>query len=952
MSGIKHSMQGKATLKNPDSGGSFPAGWKGVAIVFTFSFLLYANSIPNQYNLDDELVTSVDAKRQHPLTSKGIAAIPDIFTKPYYSDDMGYAYDYRPIVLTSFAIEHSLFGDNPHVSHLINVLLYSILCVLLLLTLRHLLSEYNDLVPFFITLLFAAFPVHTEVVASIKNRDEILSLLGGLGALYFFIAYAGSRKKILLLCAGGSFVFGLLSKQTVLSLIIIIPILLIIFKKLPPLQILIVSAILVAIAFPFIQITFLTDRLMFAGAIIAFITLIEQIKNGTVLIRIKEKARMLTSWMGMVKDRFVNWSRLMQRSEPPAQSQEQSLVVFQLSYPVTIISFISISVISLPLLILKSFFAVIPLLAFLPLCFFSPQGIKKYFIWFCLLISAAVAYWTKVFLVYDMAVLFFAYHFLVDSKARRIPNTAIIIILCIWGFLIFGYENSTTFVMILMVLGFAYSPRFKWIKWLLGVVTVISIAQFLMPGSAGLNRINALYSGIGILHSLLLLMVLFKPQRARLIISCIYSATIILLIPQLIASYNNVTINIGAIEPPKMTFNIGPPSFRPMDYTETVIDAGKTPFREKSGTGMVTIGKYLKLTLIPYPMSFYYGYKVIEKTDMAKSVPIIIGILFAALWAIALVFLKREGIISAGLFIYVVSIFPASNILSPIPGMVADRLLFIPSLGFCVLLAWLLMKVFAVSFQKGGGALSLRYLPVVFKITCIAVLVTYSAITLARNRQWHDTLTLMRHDIAHLEESAQAHNLLATNLARKAVESASDSEARLLLLEAEAHLEKAIFIYNDFFNAAYDLGRVRMMLGKLDEAERAFKKAVELDSTFSESFYNLALIRVNRKDFSGAIAYYVKYISIKPDNMAALMDLSFCYAQTHDLRNAMIYMKKAVDLFPRKPEPLINLSRIFADMGQLDSALFYIRKAEIISPGHPDVKMLKNAFSRQDANSN
>src|ERR1039458_9564470 len=76
------------------------------AIIFCFSFLLYFNTVFNDYNLDDELVT-----RNHPLTSQGISAIPKIFTSNYYSDAMGYAYGYRPLVHVSFAIEHQLFGD-------------------------------------------------------------------------------------------------------------------------------------------------------------------------------------------------------------------------------------------------------------------------------------------------------------------------------------------------------------------------------------------------------------------------------------------------------------------------------------------------------------------------------------------------------------------------------------------------------------------------------------------------------------------------------------------------------------------------------------------------------------------------------------------------------------------------------------------------------------------------
>lgn len=56
-----------------------------VAVLFTL--LLFSNSLFNDYNLDDKLVT-----RNHRLTAKGIFAIPEIFTSPYYQDAKGYAY--------------------------------------------------------------------------------------------------------------------------------------------------------------------------------------------------------------------------------------------------------------------------------------------------------------------------------------------------------------------------------------------------------------------------------------------------------------------------------------------------------------------------------------------------------------------------------------------------------------------------------------------------------------------------------------------------------------------------------------------------------------------------------------------------------------------------------------------------------------------------------------------
>ena len=153
-------------------------------LIFVFSFVLYANSIGNNYNMDDELVTI-----NHRLTSKGISSIPEIFSSPYYQDASGYSYEYRPIVLVTFAIEYQFFGDNAHVSHFINVLLYSLMCVILLKVLTLLLYEYSVYFSVAISLLFAAHTAHTEVVSSIKNRDEILGLIFSLLAFLSAIRY-------------------------------------------------------------------------------------------------------------------------------------------------------------------------------------------------------------------------------------------------------------------------------------------------------------------------------------------------------------------------------------------------------------------------------------------------------------------------------------------------------------------------------------------------------------------------------------------------------------------------------------------------------------------------------------------------------------------------------------------------------------------------------------------
>ena len=145
-------------------------------LLFFIVFILYANTINNGYNLDDEFVTA-----ENTLVQKGIRGLKKIFTTHYTEgSNSKYQYEYRPIVKVSYAFEYSIFGQNPQISHLINLILYAICVILLFRLLNRIFSESSKSFSFLVCLLFAVHPLHTEVVASLKNRDEILAMLFGL----------------------------------------------------------------------------------------------------------------------------------------------------------------------------------------------------------------------------------------------------------------------------------------------------------------------------------------------------------------------------------------------------------------------------------------------------------------------------------------------------------------------------------------------------------------------------------------------------------------------------------------------------------------------------------------------------------------------------------------------------------------------------------------------------
>ena len=158
----------------------------GVYLVAIAALALYYPTISFDYNLDDELVTRGSELEERGLevshyTAYGTDSLYRIFSEPYYKDSKGNSYGFRPITHTSFALEHAIFGEDAATSHSINVVLYALLGVLIGFLIRNLLPESDPLLAWVVALLFIVHPMHVEVVASIKNRDEML-------ALFFFAA--------------------------------------------------------------------------------------------------------------------------------------------------------------------------------------------------------------------------------------------------------------------------------------------------------------------------------------------------------------------------------------------------------------------------------------------------------------------------------------------------------------------------------------------------------------------------------------------------------------------------------------------------------------------------------------------------------------------------------------------------------------------------------------------
>ncbi|MNJ86180.1 TPR repeat-containing protein YrrB [compost metagenome] len=137
------------------------------------AFILYAATIQYGFVLDDLAV--IENNR---FVQEGFGGIPDLFStfywKGFWDANAGL---YRPLSMIMFAIEWAISPNNPAIHHFVNVLLYALTIGLLFKFLLKLLPRYSVWVSFAIALIFMLHPSHTEVVANIKSRDEILCFL-------------------------------------------------------------------------------------------------------------------------------------------------------------------------------------------------------------------------------------------------------------------------------------------------------------------------------------------------------------------------------------------------------------------------------------------------------------------------------------------------------------------------------------------------------------------------------------------------------------------------------------------------------------------------------------------------------------------------------------------------------------------------------------------------------
>lgn len=180
-------------------------------LVFLIAVVQYSNTANHEYAWDDAIVVV-----QNQRVQKGLSDIPELFQN-IKTNETANRYGYRPLALLSFATDIELFEMKPGPAHKVSILLYGLLCMLVLLFIRKMFPEVGW-AAFWVALLFAVHPLHSEVIANIKSRDEVLALIFGLSSLLVYRSALQRQTVWLFLPSAFLMILAFLSKESAVTL--------------------------------------------------------------------------------------------------------------------------------------------------------------------------------------------------------------------------------------------------------------------------------------------------------------------------------------------------------------------------------------------------------------------------------------------------------------------------------------------------------------------------------------------------------------------------------------------------------------------------------------------------------------------------------------------------------------------------------------------------------------
>lgn len=312
---------------------------------------------------------------------------------------------------------------------------------------------------------------------------------------------------------------------------------------------------------------------------------------------------------------------------------------------------------------------------------------------------------------------------------------------------------------------------------------------------------------------------------------------------------------------------------------------------------------YLRHLAAPFFLSLIYGTSFITSSaDPRFLVPT--ALLFGLACVLWVYRRKISGSMWVGIALTIAPLLPVLNLkVFHYEYIIQDRYLYLPSIGFCYLLALLIVRL-----AQRQSSLAL--------VIGLVIAGVFGVATVFQNRVWHDPVALWQRAIQYAPSSWSTHyNLGLAYLGIK-----QNDLARAELLEAKRLKPDQANVYNN-------LALAQAASGDLDNAVTNVRTALSLDPRLLEAHNNLGAFLYDKGEFAEAKQEFLIVIQRDPSSASARFNLGRTLAALGDFKEAIRQFETVLAAQPEDREAHYQLGLSYAAAGRKADAIREIQRA-------------------------
>ena len=301
-------------------------------------------------------------------------------------------------------------------------------------------------------------------------------------------------------------------------------------------------------------------------------------------------------------------------------------------------------------------------------------------------------------------------------------------------------------------------------------------------------------------------------------------------------------------------------------------------------TAMTVLGYGLSLLAWPRGLSPDYSWNALPPVTSPLDPAFLASLAVLVALAAGALLLRRSRPALAFLILwYAGAVFPTSNLLIPIGTVFGDRLLYLPSVAFCLAAGLLLQGLLARP----------AWWP---RLAGVALLLLLTWQTVAYAGAWRDEVALFTAAVEAQPGSAKAHELLGAALMEE--DRAEEGVRQLeLAVKALADLPEPPQAQRVKLGVAYE------RQGRLGEAEALYQEILRQTPGFADATWRLGVVRWRQGKRDQAARLWEQAVAQQPDHARAMTDLGLALQERGDLDGAEALFRHAAEIDPRTAGP-------------------------------------------------